>query len=1714
MGSVDDRVVSMKFDNKDFESRISSTLGWLSKLKDGLNFKDSTKNIEELSKTTKGFTLEGIGAAVDNISSKFSAMGVAAATVISNISTQALGMASRVGSAFTVGPIKDGLNEFETNMGSIQTILANTAEKGENLETVQAALDQLNEYSDKTIYNFGQMAKNIGTFTAAGVGLKDSVESVKGLANLAALTGTNNEDAARATYQLSQAVSAGKLTAQDWLSVTTAGGLGGEQFQKSLYETAVALKKLQVPIGTTFDQWKKMGGNFKEAMADGVFTSDVLKLSLQSFTGDLSEADLVSRGYSEAQAKAIVTTAGTATKAASDVKTLSQLMQTLKESLGTGWSTSFRFIFGNFEEAKTLFSSMFTVFGGLISRNAEVRNSNLQTWKKDGGRDAAIQAFRDVLSSIALILLSVQQAFRKAFPKKTGEELASMTKTFEKFTNALIPSENTLKIIGGVFGTIFSILSIGWTVVKEVVKAFASLFNVFKVFGAAGNAPADFIGSIGEKVGSLKKILVDDGGIANFFKRFMEPISNFLSNLSIGDKIDTVKSKFEEFKNFIVAFVDSLNLGEKMDAVVNKFVELRDALFKFAEVEIGPRLQPTIDALVKFKDSIIRVFSENISPSVDGLVKLFNRVTTAIFEIFNPSLFSQQADALAGSTGGLGEKFGWFHEILLKLGAAFKWIKEKVGELAAFFKELIPKVGDAIKTGDFSKVQAALNTGLLVALGLFIKKFLDKGLVGLLGGEFVEKLNKMFDGVTGALKGLQAELKADALKKIAEALLILAAALVVLSLIDGVALTKALAAAAIGFGQLAASFAVLNKAGGNDLKSAATMEATAASLIIIAGSLLVFALAIKVLGSLDPAELARGMGAVIILMEEIRRTIKGMGNPTDMLATGFGIYGIAKAILKLADAVTEFGGMDLKVLVQGMLAVGASLILITLAMKYLPEDSTIKALGISLLTLSLAALAKVVTIFGTMDLKVLAQGLIVIGASLLLLVGATQAMGSPERMLEVAAGLVIMSFSLFIIQKAVELFGKMDFDTMKNGLIGISVAIVALAIGTRLMEGSEAGSLALLVAAGALWVLSKTLEGINAIGLPGIIGALIVLGIAIAALAIGAGLIQDAGLGVAIAELGIALGILGLGLATFGLAAALFGAGIFLIVASFALLGTSGLEGLQKFVDGLPGIVTGIAKAVISFGKTFLEGTPELIGLFGKVLGALLQMIIDWAPTLGSAIGALTTAIATYFKDHSQEIVDAGYAIIVAFLTGMSSNIEQITTTVANIITSFITSMNTKVDPMIQAGSEMLVHFLDGIGNDAQPITDSASAMIQKWMDGIRNNVDPIVTGARLLIVQFLDSIAANLPYVIASGAGVIAAYINGIANNIGPIIEAGGALIINFLNGVTQQIPGIAKAVADLINAFLKGIDDNLPSIILSASNIIVTFLSGLADRLPFIIAAGAYLIVKFLDGIKDNLGPVANAVGDLIVEFIKQLQLQINKVIDAGINFVIDFMNGLSDSIEKNKDRFHEAFKRVGTNIVNGIIDGMSDVGGIAVEAIKHLAGNMLQGVKDIFLQRSPSRAMYDIAVNLVKGLTNGIDDDNTGVRSAENFGKDVLGKMTETLSKVSTVMENMGEFNPTITPVLDMTNIENGASKMSDLMGSPKLNATVSFDQAASLAVATKAQETTKAPEVVQPEPVVRDVNLTQINNSPTALTTSDIYRGTRSQITLAKEKLGAP
>ena len=469
MSSIDKRIVEMDFINDSFESNAKESMSTIDKLTEKLKFKNAVNGLEDINSVSNELTFDGAIAGVNTFSSKLSMLQMAAATALGNIAAEAVRTGASIAKSLTIDPVMMGFEEYETKIGAIQTILTNTASKGTTLADVTEALNELNLYADKTIYNFAEMTKNIGTFTAAGVGLEDAVTAIKGISNLAAGSGSTPQQAASAMYQLSQALAAGVVSLQDWNSVVNAG-MGGELFQNALKETAKQM-------GIVVDESLSFRESISAKDGTGWLTADVLLKTLQKFANDES-----------------------LTKAATQVKTLTGLFDTMKESVQSGWATTWEYIIGDFEEAPEVLTNLSNAFNDLIGPSTEARNAMFKFWNENGGREEVIAGLTNILSGLVNIVKAAASGFREMVPAMTGEKLVALSKNFRKLTEEFKVSDTVLRAVKAIFKALGS-------VVKIVGEAFELLGIILapltKGFTGLVDIVANLVGGFADLISNL-----------------------------------------------------------------------------------------------------------------------------------------------------------------------------------------------------------------------------------------------------------------------------------------------------------------------------------------------------------------------------------------------------------------------------------------------------------------------------------------------------------------------------------------------------------------------------------------------------------------------------------------------------------------------------------------------------------------------------------------------------------------------------------------------------------------------------------------------------------------------------------------------------------------------------------------------------------------------------------------------------------------------------------------------------------------------------------------------------------------------------------------------------------------------------------------------------------------------------------------------------------
>ena len=1091
--TVDQRVVEMQFDNKNFESNVATSMSTLDKLKNSLNFDGATKGFDNISRAAKGFDISPMGSAVDTVKAKFSALEVMAVTALANITNSVVNTAKRIVSEFTIQPITTGFNEYELKMNSVQTIMAST---GESLETINGYLEELNKYSDDTIYSFQDMTQNIGKFTNAGVKLKDAVAAIKGISNEAAVSGANAQEASRAMYNFAQALSTGYVKLIDWKSIENAN-MATVEFKNELINTALELgtvtKQGDKFVSTTTNLNGKVSdafnatSNFNDSLAHQWMTTDVLTETLKKYADETTDIGKK------------------ATQAATEVKTFSMMMDTLKEAAQSGWAQTWEIIFGDFNEGKALWTELANFFGDFISKMSDARNSLL--------KDVFESPFR---------------GFQEKLAKITGktEEFTDKVKDYGAIVD---------KILNGEYGN----GSERWERLTQEGYDWAKAQNLVNEKLGDGTRYAEMLEEAQNELADQTAELTDEklkelGFTEEEIKLYREleeesrntgkSISELASSM---DQMDGRTKVIESFKSIFSYLAEAFgkireawnetfdkpDIAGKLKSIIDKFYEFSQKL-KLTD-ETAAKIKSTFKGLFAVLDIIKQIVGGALNTIFQVLSETLGGVSLNILDIT-----SYVGDAIVAFRDWLNE-----NQYITK---AFELAKTALSKLIEVISKAIGYVVDFVKAIDFSKVKdigGNIIDGLINGLKNGISKIPDimielgksildtiKNFLGIHSPSTVMEevgentVTGLFNGIQNGISKVIELVKSIAekivetikkinwrtvfavgvstvlvwfVKKIGDTVSAIASPFVGLGKIfSGVG--EILEEAARGTKKVVKNFAKILKSFSKVLSSFAfSIKAKAIKDIAISIAILVGAIGILTL--LDQGKLWSAVGAlavisaILVALVVVVDKLASLEKKVDGTTVNFGklmlgLVGVSVSILLISSAIKRLGSLNIDQALQGIFGVVAIVGGLVLLLKAYGDfvkgksAQNIDKFGKMLLKLSISMLliSLVTKIAATMEWADLAKGLAFAAgfSALVLALTAITKLGG-KSVTKLGGMMLKMAVAMTLMIGVVKLASSISQEEAEKGiafavafslLVGILAAITKTAgdVGTKL----------------------------------------------------------------------------------------------------------------------------------------------------------------------------------------------------------------------------------------------------------------------------------------------------------------------------------------------------------------------------------------------------------------------------------------------------------------------------------------------------------------------------------------------------------------------------------------------------------------------------------------------------------------------------------------
>ena len=1658
--SVDKRVVEMQFDNKQFETNVQQSVDSLDKLKKSLDLEESAKGLQSVEKTINLIDFSRLADAAETVANRFSFLGTVVNSFYNRIANVLIDLTQK-GAAFvkslTIDPISTGFAEYETQINAIQTIMSNTrdsmkeqgiTDESERLELVNEKLDELNHYADKTIYNFTEMTRNIGTFTAAGVDLNTATSAIQGIANLAAVSGSTSQQASTAMYQLSQAISTGTVKLMDWNSVVNAG-MGGELFQKALTRTADRMGKGASALITE-------AGSFRESLSSGWLTSDVLTATLEQMSWDFEaeakkiegyteenkeqfiemakeshRAQLLADGYSVDEVEEILQLAEDATDAATKVKTFTQLFDTLKEAAQSGWTETWEYIIGDFEEAKALLTDISDFFGKIIDENSTARNKIMAEWKEGGGRDDLIEGFWNVVYAIQNVVQMISGEFEKVFPKVTATNLLNITEAFKtltakikEFTADEDKMEKFRRIVAGIANAL--------DIIRQVIVAlWNGAKSLISYLIPEGSGLLELIAKGADKITEFNQHLKETGGITNVVQKI----------------VDVIKKMIDGVRGFVQAAKDLFANGPQ-----GILGSLKEWFGQFSN--IGDKISQFFDGNSIL--SSIKNFFSNIVSGITGFAENMDGADIAVI---------------------IGSLFG--ASLVLKIRKFIKNLNKVRESLCEGISKVAEDLGDTLasfgKKGDITKSILQLAASLaLIAVALYIVAQIDPDSLGsamLAVTLMLGVLTAFAFVVSKIIKGKSAV----SLAATCTGLLILGAAMLMfagvvekLGKLDDDALVKGIAGMGAVLLELVVFLALTKKAKMGISKGA--------GLVLLAVSLRLFADAIAAIGVLDTKTIAKGVAGLGVIFLELAAFLALTKKAKMGISKGVGLILLAESIKMFAETIAVLGAMDTNAMLKGIGGLGLVLLelVVFLALTKKSSFGMFDGVGLILLAESVKMFAETVATFGDMETDTMVRGLAGLGAVLLELGIFLKLAKNTNFGVFKGAAMILLAVSIKMFAESIAVLGVMDTDTMIRGLAGMGAVLSELAIFLALTKKAKFGvfkGAAMILLAVSINLFARAIEKIGSLDTDTIVQGLVGMGLVMLELAIFLALTKKAKFGV---FKGAAMIMLAVSINLFGDAIARIGRlKTSTIIKGIAGLGLVLLE-LSLFMKSMSKTKSsGILKSLVMLGVMAVS-----MQIFAKVLkhleGVELDTMIGFSASFGVALLSLSAAMLLISKvPFSAAILGiAKLGLIAAGIVALMAAFgaaEQ-----AWSVSSYIQSFGDLAESIGNA----IGRFVGGLGNgiitglDLPTVGSELSTFmtnLQPFLDGCKNVDESVVSGVgylslALLAISGSEFVTAITSWFVgdnpiskfADDLGIIATALNNFASNLSGFTSTDETTITSattaakglaeLVKAVPWELPQWAQAIAGKQNVESFANDTGtLATALMNYATNISGFTTTVSEEDVTNSTNAALALVALQKALPAEEGWIQKLTG------IKDLSTFGERVpgFAAGMKAYAAEISGFTDSVSQedmdNSNNAAEALINLENSLSrqNGSLQdliGIKDLSGFATKLPGFAAGMKAYAAEITGFTDSVSAVDMENANNAAEALINlenslarqnGSLQNLIGVKDLSSFAEKVPGFA----SGMKAYAQNISGFTDTVNET-DITNSTNAAKGLVEL------------------------------------------------------------------------------
>lgn len=1456
--------------------------------------------------------------------------------------------------------------------------------------------------------------------------------------------------------------------ATDMHKYTEETGLSATQMLKYVGQIKNGTLKITENIGNVVNVYRDAKGKtHKDIMPIVKDTAELKRISEETgvSTDDLREAlTKLSSKYNDLGYNAF--------KAAQEAKTFKEAVDYSKDALSTGWMNTFRTIFGNYMESKDLWTKMTEEMYDVFIEDIDNQNLVLKQWGDLGGREQLLKGVSNLWRSIKLVLMTIKETVRDVFPVKTAVDLWDMAHNFKEATNDLyIKTRQFAKLlkstltpvltgIKNIFSGIKTIANSAKEAFKEVfppatAATIQSIANSFGIFASAlqgkmeifsktvKNTLVPLLTGIKTVIGSVTKAfkalrLAFEAVFTPGRQTIVEGIAKAFEKIAKVFEINNDRAKkLQRIFQGLFSVIDIIRMA--IVAILKPFADLTGQTDGLVDgvLDLSAGFGDWLTALAKTirETDLFGQIVDGVTGFVKGLIDYANKLSIALTGLPLKDVFNIIKDNALAALKSIGKFFGIFsssdadntQKLSINLKSIFDAIKKGLEGLKQAWQKLKPYIDQFIEqmgktftmklpsweefTDGFTKGGAlTIVSGAIYLIYKLINALIDFLVID--PHRLVKSISEIGDGITGTFDEMQKRLQAGILTKLSRALLRLAVSIVAISMVDADRLAASVAAITVMFTELAGMLKFMDETVGKE--DSAKLALIGKALKSVGMAMLEMSAAVALISNSkgDVVGSAVALGVMLAAVGEFLNIMnKASLDPKTTKVITSAVKGISFAMIEISVALALLAkaNKDTSKMATAAVALSAMMGAIGVMIKTLGESNIDPAkvtamgaamTGIGFALIEIAAAVAIIT-KAAKDPIQLAAGVAALSAMLLAVAVAVNNM--PKNLAGIAAGLMLVGVALIMIASSIAIVANLNPDNIVSGmealvalLAAVTIALAALSqMKGGVLEGAAAltvASIGMLLMANALKVLSEV-KDFSAITIMGA-ALLVLIGAAALAEKVTPGLFALAG----------AIAIIGAG-------TALAGAGILMIAKAITMLIGAGQQGVDVVVY-----------AMASVSKLL----PLTLAKLAEGIVAFIRVLVDSGSTILQGV--------TLFFKTILEAIKLLIPLILEIIKGIVVGILDVLITIMPKLLEFL--------------GVLIIGVCELIIKSAPKIAEAIIVVTKEFLRSLREIVPDLTSTFFFILTDTLRQIRDNIEEIVKLSVEIgiltITGFIKGIRDQIPNIVETGWTFVISLINGVSEGIEKHAKELRDamirlataMINAFKTFLGINSPSTIFEGfgGNIIAGLVNGIKENAKKAWEAAKKLASDIASKIKEKFG-----------QFKELASTAINNMKDGFTFAATAVVNKAKEIGGKIKEKFEEMvnkFKEIGSNLINAIKDGLIAAKDKLVNGAKAVGDTVIGAIKKVFKIKSPSRVFIEIGKYLDEGLAIGLENYAYKAENAtDDVGESVVNSMSSVLSKVADLVNDEMDADPTIRPVLDLTDVTNGVNAIDGMLSADR-------------------------------------------------------------------------